>query len=288
MKDKKFQSEVSCPDPSQVITCNNPNQESTCCVRLLSDLHFEGGEHPELYKSQGEDILILAGDINVGANAVWTMLKQFAEYQPNIVYVTGNHEYYRQEYFQTNSKLEDWCKYTSIKFLNPGVTYYSPNTKDLSESYSTDSIAICGSNLWANFRNNELSKMHAKKGINDFRLIEFDNHIFTPNDAAQLFEQQYGYIKFQYENIKTKKLIVTHFLPAVECIDPKYIGCATSTLNDYFANDLGGWISTLEDTTWLHGHSHSNVDITIGTTRIVCNPYGYGRNHNYKECLIEL
>lgn len=257
-------------------------------VRLLSDLHAEGGFDKELYKSQGEDVLVLAGDINVGANAVWTMLKQFAEYQPNIIYVTGNHEYYRQDYFQTNSKLENWCKYTGIKFLNPGTVYYDPVTKSLVDSNTEEAISIVGGCLWTNFRNNDLSKFHAAKGINDFRLIEFDNHYFSPNDAARLFEQQYGYIKHQCENIKLKKVIVTHFLPADECVDMKYRGAQTAILNDYFANDLGGWISGLKDTTCLFGHTHDNVDMTIGTTRLIANPYGYGKNYNYKECLIDL
>jgi predicted phosphodiesterase len=255
-------------------------------IRLLSDLHFEGGEHKELYKSQGEDLLILAGDINVGASAEWSTLKKFAEHQPNIIFVYGNHSFYRQDYFQTCSKLESWAEGTNIKILNPGTVHFDPKLKKFQQS--EDSIAIIGGCLWTNFRNNELSKISAVMGINDFRLIEFDNHYFSPEDAVRLFEQQYDYIKLQTEKIKTKKLIVTHFLPAVECIDPQYLGAGSSPLNDYFANDLGGWISQLENTTWLFGHTHSNVDITLGTTRVIANPYGYGKNHYYKECLIDL
>lgn len=260
-------------------------------LRLLSDLHFEGGEHKELYKSQGEDVLVLAGDIHVGAEKEWTTLKRFAEEQPNIVYVMGNHTFYHQDYNDTCRKLEDWAKFTSIKILNPGTVYYDPKLRKLvhpGTPIPPEAIAIVGGCLWTNFRNDELSKMIAAQGINDFRLIEYDNRYFSPNDAAQLFEQQYGYIKYQYENIKAKKLIVTHFLPATECIDPQYLGCATSTLNDYFANDLGDWISYLEDTTWMFGHTHSNVDIKINNTRLIANPYGYGFNRHYKECLIDL
>ena len=266
----------------------------TIKIRLLSDLHFEGGEHKELYKSRGEDILALAGDIHVGAEKEWTTLKRFGEEQPNIVYVMGNHTFYRQEYFGTCRRLEEWAEHTSIKILNPGTVYYSPITKTLEDkpipsgTEEGKSIAFMGGTLWTNFRDNELSKYHASVGINDFRLIEYDNRYFTPNDAANLFRQQFGYIKHQYEELKCKKVIVTHFLPATECIDPQYLGNATSTLNDYFANDLSSWIDTLEDTTWLHGHTHSLVDVTIGTTRIVASPYGYGKNHNYKECILDV
>lgn len=257
-------------------------------IRLLSDLHTEGGFDKALLKSQGEDVLVIAGDLAVGANATWTMLKNFAEQQPNVVFVFGNHEFYRQTYHDVVRKLEDWSSYTSIKILNPGTVYYDPNLAKLTQTATLGSVAFIGGTLWTNFRNNELSKFHAKSGINDFRLIEYDNHYFSPNDAAYLFRQHYGYIKHQYEEIKLKKVIVTHFLPAVECIDPKYLGVATATLNDYFANDLGEWISTLEDTTWLFGHTHDNVDTKINNTRLIANPYGYGFNKNYKECLIDL
>ena len=265
-------------------------------VRLLSDLHFEGGVDQSLFKSQGEGVLVIAGDLHVGAVNIWQTLKQFAEEQPNIVYTPGNHEFYRQDYFDTCRKLEEWSEGTGIFFLNPGTVYYDPSLAKLvraKDCYTlgSDAIAFISAPLWTNFRNNELSKFHASQGINDFRLIEFDNRYFTPNDAASLFEQQFGYIKHQYEEIKLKKVIVTHFLPAIECIDPQYLGKGQSTLNDYFANDLGGpngWLSELEDTTWLHGHTHSLVDVTINNTRIVANPYGYGKNYNYKECSINL
>lgn len=259
----------------------------TTKIRLLSDLHFEGGEHKELYKSQGEDILVLAGDINVGAIAEWNTVKKFANEQPNVVWIAGNHTFYRQDYHDTCRKLEDWSAGTSIHFLNPGVVYY--NDGKLSSSPTLGSIKFIGGCLWTNFRNNDLSKLHAKAGINDFRLIEFSNRYFTPNDAHLLFDQQYGYIKHEYEENDYKKVIVTHFLPCVECIDPQYLGNASSTLNDYFANDLGHWVSTLDNVPLLlHGHTHSNVNITLGATQIVANPYGYGYNKHYKECLLEV
>ncbi len=281
-------------------------------LRLLSDLHAEGGFDEKLLKSQGEDVLVIAGDLHVGANNVWTMLKQFYEHQINIVYVYGNHEFYRQDYHDTCRKLEDWAKHTSIKILNPATVYYNPISRHLQNTLPTkyeleldnsklakvaqlrvvpieNAIAFIGAPLWTNFRNDELSKIAATQGINDFRLIKFDNHKFTTNDCSNLFTQQYSYIKQQYEEIKLKKVIVTHFLPAIECIDPQYIvPGVTSTLNDYFANDLSDWIAGLEDTTWLHGHTHDNVDVTVGSTRIIANPYGYGKNYNYKECLIQV
>lgn len=279
--------------------------KNTCRVRLLSDLHAEGGCDPKLFKSQGEDVLVIAGDLHVGADATWSTLKQFYEHQPNIVYVFGNHEFYRQEYYETCRKLEDWSSGTGIHVLNPGTVFWDPKLCKLvptahiyehiyAPTLEDMPIAFIGAPLWTNFRNNDLSKFHAKSRINDFRLIRttdqyYNQRPLTPDDAQELYNQQYGYIKHQYESIKLKKVIVTHFLPADECVDMKYRGASTAMLNDYFANDLGNWISTLENVPlFLHGHTHDNVDTMIGTTRIVANPYGYGKNYNYKECLIDL
>lgn len=266
-------------------------------IRLLSDLHAEGGFDRNLFKSQGEDVLVIAGDLHVGVDNVWSMLKRFADHQPNVVYVAGNHEFYRQEYYSTISKLRTFSLGTSIRFLNADTVYYTPNYLTsggcLSITPTANAVAFIGAPLWTNFRNNDLSKFHAKSRINDFNLIRttgqyYNQRPFTPDDAQELYNQQYGFIKHQYESIKLKKVIVTHFLPADECVDMKYRGASTAMLNDYFANDLGNWISELEDTTWLFGHTHDNVDITIGTTRLIANPYGYGKNYNYKECLIDL
>ena len=260
-------------------------------VRLISDLHTEGGFDRNLLKTQGEDVLVLAGDIAVGSRNIWELITMFAEEQPNIVYTFGNHEFYKQNYQEVCREVQAYAEGTSVRVLNPGICYFDPKLNklcDYAPSMPVDAVAIIGAPLWTNFRYNELSKFHAKQGINDFRLIRYEDRHFEPNDAAYMFEQQYGYIKLMAEATKNRKLIVTHFLPAVECIDRQYLGPATATLNDYFANNLGDWIADQEDTTMVHGHTHSNVDITIGTTRVIANPYGYGKNINYKERLIDV
>jgi hypothetical protein len=87
------------------------------------------------------------------------------------------------------------------------------------------------------------------------------------------------FIKHAYENNPGKKVIVTHFLPAEVCISPRFQG--EGLLNYYFANAHDEWISTLSDTTWIFGHTHDRVDLKLGDTRLLCNPYGYfGREVN--------
>ena len=49
----------------------------------------------------------------------------------------------------------------------------------------------------------------------------------------------------------------------------------SSLLNSAFATELGDFIADSRIDAWIFGHSHANIDATIGNTRIVCNQLGY-------------
>ena len=46
-------------------------------------------------------------------------------------------------------------------------------------------------------------------------------------------------------------------------------------LNSAFATELGDFIADSRIDVWIFGHSHANIDATIGNTRIVSNQMGY-------------
>ena len=236
-------------------------------IRLLSDVHHEFYEDHRLYANKGEDVLVIAGDLNVGYLKCWHALKQFADHTRHVIYVPGNHEYYHQNMAEFDRKMEVFCLGTNIHFLNPGCAYI-------------DDVTFIGATLWTNFGGNKFNQAVCAQRINDFRIIKG----FSGDMCTALYEKHAAYIKRQYEAVEGKKVIVTHFLPDHACVAPQYRGA--DILNHYFANNLGDWISELKDTTWLFGHTHSNVDITIGETRVTANPYGYNRNEHYVEKLI--
>lgn len=238
-------------------------------IRLLSDIHQEFYEDKELYKSQGEDVLVLAGDINVGPERVLSALKQFHENQSHVIYVPGNHEYYRNSIRLFDDHISRFTRDSSISFLNPG-------------SVTIAGVTFIGATLWTDFRSDAIAKAICARNISDFSLIRD----FHTDECVKLNTQHLKYIREAYSKTPGKKVIVTHFLPAVECIAPVYRG--PDLVNYYFANDLGNEIADMQDTTWLFGHTHSLVDIMLGDTRVVANPYGYNRNPNYKECVIEV
>ncbi|MFI3218387.1 MAG: metallophosphoesterase [Methylococcales bacterium] len=239
-------------------------------IKLISDVHQEFYEDKELYKNPtNADVLIIAGDLAVGHEAVISALKQFGKNYANVVYVPGNHEYYGGEIALFDQYVTRFTEGTNIHFLNP----YSVKIGD---------VTFIGAALWTNFRDNMFSKIACRNEINDFRTI----WKFTPQVCSELHYRHKKYIMDRYAAAEGKTVIVTHFMPAIECIAPEYYG--DSAINDYFANDMGAWIGCLSDATWMYGHTHTPGDMFLGDTRVVCNPYGYNRNFDYKECLIDL
>lgn len=236
-------------------------------IRLLSDVHHEFYEDKRLYSNKGEDVLVIAGDLNVGHEKCWSALKQFADHVEHVVYVPGNHEYYHQNMAEFDRYMEVFCMGTNIHYLNPGHAYI-------------DDVCFIGACLWTNFGDNKFNQVVCTQRINDFRIIKG----FSGDKCTQLYNKHADYIKRQYEAVEGKKVIVTHFLPDHACVAPQYRG--PDVLNHYFANNLGDWISELRDTTWLFGHTHDLVDIQIGDTKVIANPYGYNRNEHYVERLI--
>lgn len=239
-------------------------------IKLVSDVHFEFYEDPRLFANPEQaDVLVIAGDLAVGYLPVLSALKRFAELYEDVIYVPGNHEYYRHDMAQFDDYIRRFTAGTNIRFLNPGAV----QIRD---------VKFIGATLWTNFRDDHFAKLAAKDMISDFRLIPG----FSGAKCAELFLYHLDYIKAQYAAAEGKRVIVTHFLPAIECIHPRFMN--EGLLNYYFANNLGDYIATLTDTTWLFGHTHDNVDIVLGDTRVIANPYGYNRNEHYKQRIIEV
>lgn len=240
-------------------------------IRLISDVHHEFYEDKSLYANpDNADVLVIAGDLAVGHDRVWSALKQFGETHEKVIFTTGNHEYYGSSIAEVDDYLGRFARGTSISFLNPGHVVL-------------DGVAFIGANLWTNFRKDAMAKFMCARNINDFNRIKG----FATDQCDMLHTEHIKYIKEAYAaHSSYKKVIVTHFLPAIECISEQYRG--TDLLNYYFANDYGNLIADMSNTTWVFGHTHDNVDVVLGDTRCIANPYGYNLNKSYKEMIIEV
>lgn len=243
-------------------------------IRLLSDLHHEfkksGQEIMDYFEYKGEDVLVLAGDIAVGFDATLLIIKKFkAAGFPNIIYIPGNHEYYGGNIETFDSLMEKESKY------NGGFYFLNPNHVTIND------VVFIGGALWTDFGGDPLAELQASDYVSDFKLIRKskDNRFYT-EDAIDLKYYHFDYIKKIYELYPNKKkVVVSHFLPSYHCVDHKYRNSRDELLNKYFANtNMDDFIAHMQDSIWLHGHTHDSVDKYIGDTRVICNPYGYHNN----------
>ena len=236
-------------------------------IALLSDLHLERFNFQEAVKfiksfdPVGVDILVLAGDI-LPIKMGTAFLELFAERYKSVVYVGGNHCWWGQSVEKTQKTLQ------SLSFPN---FHYLEN-----KAVEIDGQRFVGATLW--FNQEEVERLrHNWRDWSDFITIQ--------DSYPWIYEQNKATVEWFKNNIQVGDVVVSHHLPSYQCVAPQFKG---SQYNCFFANDLDDLITRKKPKYWFFGHTHSSVDLTIGSTRLVANPYGYhGRevNEYFKENL---
>ena len=117
-------------------------------IQILSDLHneFLRGSHvnPDFIwkgriESAGADLIILAGDIDVGTKGMEWAIEESERLKTPIIYVLGNHEYYNHEMNYLKQELHALTKNTNVTLLDPGVFVFND-------------VRIIGATLWTNYK----------------------------------------------------------------------------------------------------------------------------------------
>jgi predicted phosphodiesterase len=241
----------------------------TIKCRLISDLHLEGGMLK--YEFLGEDVLVLAGDISSRPELYSQYVAQVPD-SVEIVAIAGNHEYYKHNMDEHKKVLKD------LGYLHNEIKVVG------------DVHFICGT-MWTDFRLDGIheewfAKAAAAQGITDFvdkhhgirknnTREEWRPRMFTTHDAQEEFFEFERFLQWALKETEGKKrVVVTHFMPHRQAIDPKY---RMSTINAYFCSDMErymGW-----EGVWCAGHTHSSCDFMVGETRVLINPKGYGKEN---------
>ena len=71
-------------------------------------------------------------------------------------------------------------------------------------------------------------------------------------------------------------VVITHHAPHWDSVHPKF---RSDPVTGAFASDLSSLIIQHQPNLWVHGHVHNSSDYRVGTSRIVCNPHGYGNEN---------
>ena len=250
-------------------------------LTLLSDVHLDHHAEPPVLTSGGDGILIVAGDISSYSArklALDWLLAQTSHFGA-VVFVLGNHDYY-------GGSIEEVDRY----WRSQQQTLREVNVY-LLMPYDTVAIGgtvFVGSTLWSNpIRDNPSRYLRRKRlrAMADARCVykyDFDR-------SADVHEEHLAALQSTLRsttvaNAKTV-VVITHHLPFPQSIHPQHVGCDS---NIFFMNNDTPPPSP-NVVLWVHGHTHKDLDYTIGSTRVVCRPRGYpGEKSLVTSATIEL
>lgn len=256
--------------------------------RYLSDLHLEAysgtamGTLVDMFCPEHEDdsnsFLIIAGDLSSFPIQCAAFIEAVAIRFNGVIFVPGNHEYYRNNYDEYPGMLKACLE----SFTVPSNVFCSFN--DVKSMRIANDVTVVYGTLWGDGAPIEL---HAalSDGINDFRLIKCgtDDNIkrFSVFDMMSINSaHSQKIIEKLAQSPDDKIVLITHHIPAGRLSHPR------------FGNMLrGGFIggeqilNTVEPTIWVFGHTHDTIDAFIDgvSTRFLANPAGYRREMGGSE-----
>lgn len=227
-------------------------------IHLLSDLHneFEVYEPARL----DADVVVLAGDIDVKQRAIAWARRNF---KCPVLYVPGNHEFYRGQLGNTLQKLR----------ALQGDHVHVLDCDDI----VLDGVRFLGATGWTDYKalgDPATAARTAQNSMTDFKQIRTASyHRVKPNDFADLAFATYAWLE---EKLATPfagpTVVISHHAPSLRSL--KTNPHAGGPLDAAYANS---WESLLRSpvTLWLHGHIHTAMDYEINSVRVVANPRGY-------------
>ena len=244
-------------------------------LHILSDLHLGhcGFDPPR----NDTDVVILAGDIARPRDAVaWAR-----HFDKPVLYVPGNHEFYGSSPEVVGSELEQESAGTSIRVLDNAEIVIG-------------GVRFLGSTLWTDFglfgagEKRAAAMNEAQKLMRDFsriRIDEGDGRLFSPDDAAALFERDTRWLDARLD-IKHDgpTVVITHHAPSRRSVHPRF---ANSLLNAAFVSDAERLLGGDRVQLWIHGHTHDSFDYLVDGTRVVCNPRGYAKDGVNENALFD-
>lgn len=243
-------------------------------IQYMSDLHLEFPENLEYFKNNPVepvgDILILAGDIvsDDERNNASEFFKDIESKFKFIISTMGNHEFYSSE-----------------------ITYAYPSyKKNLAENHlllNNQSIVIENtkfivSTLWSQV--NPIHEAEISRRLHDYKyikkLVNGELQGLTVKDTNYYHKISREFIEQELKkDFEGKIVVVTHHLPSIECVIPKWRN--VNVLSAFANENMDNVISDNKIDCWIFGHQHEYIDDHIGNTRIVSNPLGYSKEESF-------
>ncbi len=249
----------------------------TMRIQIISDLHQEFGQTELCFDNA--DIIVLAGDVNLGTKGIEWIQKAIPD-KP-VIYVLGNHEYYKGSYPKTLHKIRNAAEDSNVSVLENSCV-------------DIEGVRFHGATLWTDFAilgNPVEYGMICQPKMNDYKKITRDpsySKIRTV-DTFKIHQLSKVWLQESLEDSKEyKNIVVTHHAPSIQSVPELY---KNDPLMAAYASNLEDVILKHQPLYWIHGHIHTPCRYHIGKTEIICNPHGYideKYNGYNKELIVEI
>jgi Icc-related predicted phosphoesterase len=238
-------------------------------IHILCDLHVEFGnfDPPDV----GADVVVLAGDVHVKTRGLQWIFEQ--KFEIPVLYVLGNHEFYREKFPGLIDKLKMDAQGTHVHVLE-------------NDAIEIGGYWFYGCTLWSDMDllgNEHVSSIVAAETMNDYRLIRLSKTYrrLSPSDTKAWHARSVRKLReFLVKRDPSRTIVVTHHAPSIQSIVDRYRADPVSAA---FASNLEDFILDHQPRLWIHGHTHESFDYEIGKTRVVCNPRGYASIEENKK-----
>jgi len=243
-------------------------------IQIISDLHQEFGFSDLSFDKA--DVVVLAGDTNLGIKGIeW--VKRTITKQP-VIYVLGNHEYYKGSYPKTLNKIIDAAKDTNIFVLE-------------NNRIELDGIRFHGTTLWTDFSIFGDAMYHGvicQSKMNDYKKITRSPSYskLRSIDTYHIHMISRKWLNDSLEESKSfQNIVITHHAPSIRSVPDSYLN---DPLTSAYASNLEDLIIKYRPLYWIHGHIHTPVKYRVGDTEVICNPHSYldEKYNGYEKSLI--
>ena len=238
-------------------------------IWILSDLHVDVRSWEPPAATPDHDVLVVAGDVRekLSKRVLPWLAQNFGAFGRPVVYVPGNHDFYRSNYDAEAERAPAVARELGITLLMDG-----------SGPVVVGGARFVGGTLWTDYRvhgDRDASMAAAATTMNDHKLIRAagDYRRFAPRYAEILHGRALAGLDAALAvPFDGPTVVVTHHAPAPPSLDDRIV---REPLDGSYVSDLTALIEARRPDLWIHGHVHRPRDYRIGMTRVVANPRGY-------------
>lgn len=246
-------------------------------IQVISDLHQEFGSTELSFNNA--DVAVLAGDVNVGTKGIDWIKSKISNIP--VIYVIGNHEYYKGSYPKTLHKIKECASGSNVFVLE-------------NEKIEIEGINFLGSTMWTDFSLFGSPRIYGalcQSKMNDYKRIRRDPSYskLRSIDTFNIHNKSINWLENELKELEGKQnVVVTHHAPSIQSIPQRF---KDDPISSAYASNLEDVILKYSPEYWIHGHIHEPRRYKIMNTEVICNPHGYidePYNGYDKELILEL